>query len=205
LALLEKTPLIKPRYIALENVPGFCGSQAHSRLRETLAATGYAIKEIVLCPTQLGIPNRRRRFYCVAAREGLAEWPEPSPVRSPWAWREVLDEHAATSLEVANDTIAAYDGAIHVVSPDDPTAISSCFTSSYGRSMTASGSYLKTKHGHRRFSPSEILRLLGFPSDYRLATHSTPLDDWPLVGNSLSVPAVRYVLSCIPELATLRA
>ena len=200
LTLLDAIPQIKPRFLALENVPGFYGSDAHARLHATLERCGYVSKEIMLCPTQLGIPNRRRRYYCVASLESLNEWPDLAQTQSPVRWIDILDADAGKDLQVSSDRIAAYYGAVHIVDTDDPHAISCCFTSSYGRSITACGSYLKTQLGHRRFSPAEILRLLRFPDAFRLPKSFTPLDAWPLVGNSLSIPAVRYVLSCIPEL-----
>jgi hypothetical protein len=64
-----------------------------------------------------------------------------------------------------------------------------------------SGSYLRTPTGLRRFSPNEILRLLGFPETYSLPPDLPLQAAWHLVGNSLSVPAARHVLSAIPELA----
>ena len=70
LTVIERIAEIRPRYVALENVPGFCGSSAHQRLRATLDAHGYDVQEQILCPTQLGVPNRRRRFYLVAGRNG---------------------------------------------------------------------------------------------------------------------------------------
>ncbi|MGB7492357.1 MAG: DNA cytosine methyltransferase, partial [Thermoanaerobaculia bacterium] len=60
---------------------------------------------------------------------------------------------------------------------------------------------LRTASGLRRFSPMENLRLLGFPPDFRLPPTLSVQVAWRLVGNSLSVPAVRCVLSAIPELA----
>ena len=93
-----------------------------------------------------------------------------------------------------------YRGAVHVVDAEDPQAETHCFTSSYGGSVVRSGSYLATPRGVRRFSPTEILRLLCFPADYRLPDDLTLRKAWQLVGNSLSVAAVRHVLSAIPEL-----
>jgi site-specific DNA-cytosine methylase len=76
LAVLDRLPEVRPRYLALENVPGFAGSRAHARLRDVLEQCGYRVQETTLCPTELGIPNRRRRFYLVASRERLVDWPE---------------------------------------------------------------------------------------------------------------------------------
>ena len=93
-----------------------------------------------------------------------------------------------------------YRGALHVIDPGDPRAVAHCFTSAYGRSPVRSGSYLATKTGVRRFSPAEILRLLGFPESFRLPPELGLEGAWRLVGNSLSIDAVRWVLGTIPEL-----
>jgi len=37
--------------------PAFCGSRAHGRLREVLAAQRYSVREARLCPTALGVPK----------------------------------------------------------------------------------------------------------------------------------------------------
>src|ERR1044072_2429252 len=71
LHLLELIDRLRPPALALENVPEIGGSEAHARLREVLAPGGYAVAPRVLCPTALGVPNRRRRFYLVARRERL--------------------------------------------------------------------------------------------------------------------------------------
>jgi site-specific DNA-cytosine methylase len=54
---------------------------------------------------------------------------------------------------------------------------------------------LATAAGLRRFSPREILRLLDFPEDYSLPPDMPREVAWRLVGNSVSVRAVRWVLS----------
>ena len=78
-----------------------------------------------------------------------------------------------------------------------------CFTSAYGRSHVRSGSYLQQDTGVRRFSPTEILRLLGFPASYRLPPDLSLSKAWRLVGNSLAIAPVRAMLSTIPELAAI--
>jgi site-specific DNA-cytosine methylase len=58
---------------------------------------------------------------------------------------------------------------------------------------------LHTSNGLRRFSPQEVVRLLGFPDSFRLDPRLTREQAWRLVGNSLSVVAVAHVLSAIPD------
>jgi len=260
LAVLERIADVRPRYLALENVPPFEGSRTHGRLLCTLEEAGYgSIVETVLCPTELGVPNRRRRYYLVAGLTPLAPLPRPLPAPHPhplshplpshpgegrhrpppasrsrperakragfplsrgagaggrggqgvrdWegglTLRGYLDDDPAPKLDVDPDLVARYDGALDVVGADDPGAVTACFTSAYGRSPVRSGSYLARGSGVRRFSPAEVLRLLGFPASFRLGSETGELslgNAWRLAGNSLSVAAVRQVLAAIPDL-----
>lgn len=200
LALLERLAEARPRYVALENVPGFLGSNVHALLRQTLDRAGYAaVRERLICPSALGVPNRRERYYLVASRERLAP-PVPCPEaveRRPL--REFLDAETDPALDVEAGLLRSYEGALDLVDARDPSALTSCFTSAYGRSFVRSGSYLVTDAGARRFSPQEVLRLLGFPPSFVLG--EMPLRAaWRLIGNSLSLAPVRTVLAEIPEL-----
>ncbi len=197
LALIPKIGEVHPSYLALENVPGFLHSRVYERLRTQLDRDGYTVRECILCPTELGLPNRRRRFYLVASRKRLGSWTSPAVDR--FSIRSILQKKVDPRLKAPAVVLQRYRQAIHVVARDEDQ-ITNCFTAAYGRSYVRSGSYL-SEGGHiRRFSPPEILRILGFPSGYRLPPKLSLRQAWPLVGNSLCVPAVRHILSCIPEL-----
>ena len=191
--LLEEAP---PGALALENVPGFAGSRTHGRLRAALDRHGYRVRETEICPTDLGAPNRRRRFYLVASRDPLLDEPPNDLRQRPLA--SCLDPDPDPGLWPDQDLLRRYRHAVDLVDPDDPAAVTACFTSAYGRSPVRSGSYLATPRGPRRFSPQEILRLLGFPDSYRLPPGLPLANAWRLVGNSLSVDAVRRALSILP-------
>jgi len=194
--LLDRTP---PPCLALENVPGFAGSRTHALLRAALDRQGYEVRETQICPSDLGVPNRRRRFYLVAARERLLDPPPPSPAKRPLGAH--LDPEPSEELWPETSLVRRYRQAIDLVEPDNPAAVTACFTAAYGRSPVRSGSYLATPAGPRRFSPAEILRLLGFPQSYRLPPGLPLANAWRLVGNSLSVDAVRQVLEHLPVIA----
>lgn len=183
---------VRPRAIALENVPGFEVSDALAEVREAVADAGLehvACREI--CPTLLGVPGVRRRFYLVASRTPLAPG---APPRNDLPLRSVLgpDDDA---LAVPPDVLERFGGALHVVDPADDRAVAACFTRAYGNSPVYAGSYLRTASGGlRRFAPAEIARLHGHTRTRAL--EALPLrDGWRLVGNGLSVPVVRWVLS----------
>ncbi len=241
LAVLDRVTEVRPTYLGFENVPGFQGSGGHRRLLATLERAGYrSIVERLLCPTDFGIPNRRRRYYLVASRGSLLTPPprprpagvklaphEPGPAAqvhgpthpysnagprdpslrlgsSAGLLDRYLDPEPDPTLEVAPELLEPFRGVHDVLRADEPAAVTSCFTSAYGRSIVRSGSYLATRRGLRRFSPTEILRLLGFPAGYRLPADLPLKNAWRLAGNSLSVTVMRAVLSTVPELAGLR-
>ena len=190
-----------PRHLALENVAGFQGSQAHDRLKETLARRGYAVQELLICPTRLGVPSRRPRFYLAASLEPLSgPAPLPAlPLRPLAGYLDpCLDAHPPADLVVPSETVARFGSGFRILRPDDEEAYATCFTSGYGRSLMAAGSYLHCAAGVRRFTPEEILRLLHFPAGFGFPSGLSLRQRWHLVGNSLSVVAVRQVLALFP-------
>lgn len=196
LRLIELAGELRPPALALENVPGFEGSETHGRLRRVLEAAGYEVGEHLLCPTEWGLPGRRRRFYLVASRQGLAPLPEPPRPPAPTVpLAELLDDAPEPDLEVEPELLERYRWAVDVVDAGDPGAVAATFTSAYGRSPVRSGSYVRSGDGTvRRVSPREILRLLGFPETYELPPSLDRAKAWRLVGNSLALPPVEAVL-----------
>ena len=202
LAILDRVLGLRPTHLAMENVPEFADSRACELLHQLLNRLGYEFLEITLCPTEIGIPNRRRRFYLVASRQSLKPVPRSSQAMTPLS--AYLDHEPARKLWVDPSLQSRYPHALNIVDPAEIGAVSACFTSAYGRSPVRSGSYLQTDSGLRRFSPTEILRLLGFPDEFRLPPELPLSTAWRLAGNSLSIPAVRSVLSVFPWFAALQ-
>lgn len=210
LHLIDRIGEVRPPWIALENVPGFQGSRVHEILLGVLATNGYAVTEHQVCPSDLGVPNRRRRYYLVASRQGP---PRPLEVSStdpqrPEPLSTYLDAVPEPGLDVDPEFARRYARALHVVEADDPDAVTACFTSAYGRSRVRSGSYVAYRQDDgtrrvRRLSPQEVLRLLEFPQDYRLPPDLPRELAWRLVGNSLSLRPVRRVLATVHGLEEL--
>ena len=190
--VIKAIAAVRPPIVALENVPEFASSVAARFLRDTLCAHHYQFAEQQVCPTQVGVPNRRRRYYLIATQSTLPQTVGQRRPRRPLG--EYLDD-AQTELLVPDSELARFESAIDCVAASDPSAITSCFTSAYGKSPVHSGSYLKVGERMRRFSPHEILRLFGFPEEFQLCPDLSRRQQWKLVGNSLSVIAVEYFLS----------
>lgn len=188
LHLLEVLQQVRPTTVVLENVPGFEGSIAHGRLREALS--GYSIVEGSWCPSALGVPMMRRRFYLVATQRPVRLRIPVLPLRP---LRGYLDPEPSAQMRLSADFLERYGGALHVVEAEDPEAVAVCFTGAYGKSPVYAGSYLRREGELYRFSPAEIARLMGFPEGFELPADIRKASK--LLGNSLSVDVVRWIFS----------
>ncbi len=198
--LIQLIPRELPRLIGIENVPAFEGSQHHRQLKQTLSDADYQFNEYTLCPTDLGIPMRRKRFYLLAKQEG-----KPFPTISTSKRQRPLAEFINdacwedNSLKVPPEAVRHYENAMNIIEPGNPDAITACFTSAYGKSPIRSGSYLhsSTHNSVRRFSPNEIATLMGFRDDFFSTTNLSQRSQYRLIGNSLAVPVVYELLSVL--------
>lgn len=190
--LLELLDALAPPHVALENVPWFEGSEAHARLRELLSRHGYAVAEGTLCPSELGVPMQRRRFFLLASRTLPVGPPARGGVSRPL--RAYVASPPPPDTEVAADVLERFGHALHRVDPRDEGAVAACFTGAYGHSPVYAGSYLAQGAAVRRFAPDEILALLGFPPHCALPDGLARRKRYKLVGNSVSVDCVRAVL-----------
>lgn len=194
LHLLRSLPEVRPRAVALENVPGFAGSAAHDAFRAATEAAGLVHRaEREICPTLLGVPGVRRRFYAVASADPVHIGPPPL---TPRRLADLIDlDDRRPALEVPPAVVERFGGAFHRVDPRDEQAVAACFTRAYTRSPVYAGSYLvRADDSVRYFSPEEIARLHGHAAGISFAG-LPEAQAWKLVGNGLSVPVVRWVLS----------
>ncbi len=195
-----------PMNLALENVEGFAVSEAHARLLDLLAAKGYLVRELRLCPSQLGVPSRRPRYYLAASRTGFNDYQAPPPCRmrplSAYT-DQALSRVVPEELRVPAEILARFGPGLRILDDTAPDSYTTCFTSGYGRSLMHAGSYLRAGDAVRRFAPEEIARLLRFPPGFRFPEAMSCRAKWRLVGNSLSVAAVREVLRLFPRMGPL--
>ncbi len=193
-ATLTALETVRPSLVGFENVEGFVDSDAHERLHEAFETAGYQFAERVICSTELGVPNRRPRYYAAAALDFAPEFDLTDVERRQLV--SFIDPPADPKF-VPEHVQEKYGGALLRVREEDPDAETACFTSAYGQSWVFSGSYLDTEDGLRLFGDTEIAALLGFPADFHFPDHFGRRQRWKLLGNSLSIPAVREVLKAL--------
>ncbi len=195
---------ILPEHFALENVSGFAGSKAQERLIAFFSERRYRMRDCILCPTELGIPSRRPRYYFMASRQDMNLF-DLERTADPRSLKEYLDsampEPLLDLLRIPPETLERFGSGFSILDPNDPAAYTTCFTSGYGKSLMHSGSYLCIEGGGvRRFSPREIALLLHFPPSFRFPEEMPLRKRWELLGNSLSVTAAREILKVFPAL-----
>lgn len=116
---------------------------------------------------------------------------------------------------VPDDILVKSGRIFDIITPNDNS--SNCFTKSYGRYVEGSGSVIQTndvlekeikdesnpellleelrKRKLRYFSPEEMLRIHGFPSNFQFPDGITTLQSYKLIGNSLNVTVVKELIS----------
>jgi DNA (cytosine-5)-methyltransferase 1/tRNA (cytosine38-C5)-methyltransferase len=202
--LLARIPDEKlPANLALENVAGFTQSAAREKLLRILAGRGYSVRERTLCPTELGVPSRRPRYYLAASL--LPFTPEnqsqPGQLRPLSGYLDKGDPlNLCPDLQLPSEIVSRFGKGLPILEPSDQSVCATCFTAGYGRSIANSGSYLVCDGVVRYFSPEEITRLLHFPHSFRFPEKMPLRKRWHLAGNSLSVVAVREILRSFPDL-----
>lgn len=210
--LIQLASRLSPRYLVIENVPGFELSKSYNQLQSVLTQGGYETRTCQRCPSQIGWPTRRQRIYLLAWKRPIHEqvqerieknWiddPLKEPLSHPLPRKlsEFLDHSITRSrdpeLWLDERIYQQYRLSLDRVNPADPQAKTACFGSSYGKAITRSGSYLWQEDGYRRFSPREVANLLGFSKEFILPETLSDRRLWHLLGNSLSLPIVRELM-----------
>lgn len=66
--IIKSQQLPKLSYVLMENVMGFEKSQMRGIFIEALSSAGFHFQEFIISPTQIGVPNSRHRYYCIARK-----------------------------------------------------------------------------------------------------------------------------------------
>lgn len=61
---------IKPKYFVMENVARAKSSDAYNKAKAILKEAGYGLTEQVLDASKCGVPQRRKRFFCIGELNG---------------------------------------------------------------------------------------------------------------------------------------
>lgn len=215
--LLRLLPEKQPQYLALENVLGFAGSDVEEHLLRVLNSLDYEHAILELCPLRLGIPMKRPRLFYLARKKSNAGsyWPDGN-YRKFQASQAVLFSAGSKEgelhyylkeafdsdkeLQLSGKILERFADSLNIIERHNLAARTICFTSGYGKSLKASGSYIRVSPEKvRHFHPAEILSLFGFPAEFILPEELGLRAGWRLCGNSIDLHSLRLVLSILLE------
>lgn len=135
-------------WILMENVKGFDTSKARDMFIESLNQSGYHYQEFILSPTQLGIPNSRHRYYCLARRRKPFEFARGSILtKLPAANTEASQvQQISQFISLTNETatpitdkvLQKYFSVLDITYPHSVNSM--CFTKAYTHYAEGTGS-----------------------------------------------------------------
>ncbi|CAJ1960140.1 unnamed protein product [Cylindrotheca closterium] len=149
--------LEKPKYIFLENVKGFSGSQMIGEWYKCLKENGYTYKQYLVSPVQIGVPNHRQRYYILCERSD--RWNDETIIHQEIKMgkddveKHIVGDYIDDSLTAEDrntflvpDEILQKDWARQVGVVSKADTATHCFTAGYGRIFhRATGSLLLTR------------------------------------------------------------
>ncbi|NNJ27453.1 DNA cytosine methyltransferase [Alienimonas chondri] len=205
----------RPAAAVLENVKQFRthdGGRTCATVVRTLEELGYTVHVTVLNALNYGVAQRRERTFIIALRSDLDganefQWPAPYPERADLA--EILEPDDAVAPKLwGTEYIRAKRLARLAEQGKEPLRPSIWHENKGGHigqhpyscalRANASHSYLLV-NGERRPTGRELLRLQGFPDEYRIAVSHRALRKQ--CGNSVAVPVIAELAAAVTRVA----
>lgn len=209
----------KPKILILENVKNLVAhnnGNSLKEIKEKLNSIGYYTFSEVLCATDFGVPQARKRLYIVAFRKSLKINTFEFPIRR--GELRVLDD--ILEQEVDDHYIITRDYTVNLNNENENNRNDSLVRigsinqgrqgeriySKYGQAITLSsqGGGIGGKTGMyyidnsvRKLTPRECARLMGFPDDYIISASDN--ECYFQFGNSVVVDVLQSILIKINE------
>lgn len=189
----------KPKAFVLENVKRLVsheGGRTLKRIMETLEEIGYEVNYKVLNALDFGLPQKRERAFIVGSLASINySWPEGSSRMK--ALNEILEKKIPKKY-FASEAIVFKRKSIHK-SNHHPSIwhenkAGNICSYPYSCALRAGASYnYLLVNGERRLTPREMLRLQGFPEDFKIVCND--YQTRKQAGNALPVPVAEAVIS----------
>lgn len=188
-----------PKAVIIENVRQFKTNSDGKAFRcvvATLEALGYEVRWKILNALHFGLPQKRERILVVALIDGQEfAWPDEIKPMRPLS--EILesdvDERYFVSDAIRASRLTKHTAAIKpAIWHENRAGNVSSHPFSCALRAGASYNYLLV-NGERRLTPREMLRLQGFPEDFRIPVQTAAVAR-KLTGNAVPPPMVQPVI-----------
>lgn len=191
---------VRPKYFIMENVDRAMQSTAYARARAIFKEEGYGLSENVLDASLCGVPQKRKRFFCVGA-VGAPDGFLDDDLRAgqserPMTVRDYFGDRLGVQHYYRHPRSYARRG---VFSIDEPSA------TIRGTSRPVPPGY--TRHANDSADPSTVrpltlierAQIQTFPEDFKWVGPKTAQEQ--MVGNAVPVILGQYVASALVRYA----
>ena len=195
-AFAQIATAVDPLVIVMENVPRARLSQSYSEARATLKENGYGITETVLDASYCGVPQRRKRFFCVAFRDRedglLADYFEREPDTSPLSVADYMGHELDTEYYYRHPRNYSRRAIYSIHEPSATVrGVNRPIPPSYnGHHLDAANRELA-----RPLSTYERSRIQTFPPDWQWIGTKTDVEQ--MIGNAVPIQLARFVAESI--------
>lgn len=215
-----------PKLLFLENVYNLerhHNGETFKHMQECIRQLGYKVFHSVLCSSDYGVPQARRRIYIVCFRDDVQlendtfEFPQPTyddvvledVLQSPDDTKEFVIDRSDIKFSMSRDEI---DNLPHSLRPIRIGIVGigcqgyriysthgpAITLSAYGGVGSKTGLYI-VDDVVRKLSPRECLNVQGFPDWYEFPDSVSNQQRWKQTGNSVSVPVLQKIVEAINE------
>lgn len=199
-AFAEIISMAKPRYFVMENVDRSRNSKAYLQARDILKNAGYGLTEKVLGASFCGVPQRRKRFFCIGTleeKDGFLDcYLEKNYSKKETTIRDYLGEELGLEFYYRHPRNYSRRGIFSIDEPS-PTV--------RGVNRPVPKGYL----GHhndpapvdtpklRPLTTLERARLQTFPKDFQWLGTKTDIEQ--IIGNAVPVKLAEFVARALGE------
>ena len=205
----------KPKVVFLENVKNFekhDGGKTLARVKKELKDIGYTVHSDVLCASDYGVPQARKRIYIVAFRDDIdsSQFSFPTKVDEFKVLQDILITDAENTVagSYVIQRATTIDEIIPTERKNELVRIGKIGLGRQGEriysvlgvstTLSSQGGGLGGKTGMyqingvvRKLYPRECARLMGFPDTFQLA--ETQEQNYKQFGNSVVVEVIQLI------------
>ncbi len=191
----------RPKVFVLENVKllkGHDQGRTLKAIQDTLTSLGYFHDYRVFNALDFGLPQKRERIWIVGFREAMSfKWPQPGLPMKPLS--ELLENDVPDKFYVSDHIRQkrlkhCQPVAEPTIWHENKSGHISAYPYSCALRAGASYNYLLVD-GERRLTPREMLRLQGFPENFKIACSDSQTRKQ--AGNSLPVNVSEAILGAV--------
>lgn len=192
---------IQPKWFLMENVDRAYSSKAYADAKKLFHAAGYGLTEKVLNATYCGVPQRRKRLFCIGllgAEDGFMDEMLVNRLsKEPMTVRQYLGDELGIDHYYRHPRNYSRRG---VFSIDEPAPTVRGVNRPIPKGYTGhAGDPIKIGGSLRPLTTQERARLQTFPPQFKWQASKTDLEQ--IIGNAVPVKLAEFVATSIADYA----